>query len=342
MDAALETLFLKLRNFPDSFWQDKTLAFLGARYHPSFNLFDRSRLFLQQHFKPYAELLQDGGYCVHSLLSEPAEMFDAVFILLPKNISEARFVVAQGLSFLRPGGMVFCAAGNDAGGGRIFKMLQQFGVSDLQQTSKNKAKAVSGVLRDFDRAAVTQTLKDGQMQPVLGGRFVSLPGLFSWDRVDRGSDLLVSYLPSVLTGRCADFGCGYGFLAQHALGRCSGVTEMVCIDADFRALQACRKNLDNFSGVQKRFLWEDLSTGVSPVSDQDVVIMNPPFHEGKKMDADVGRGFILSAADALRAGGMLYMVANRQLPYENLLQEKFSEYSKLYEGEGYKIYAARR
>ena len=44
--------------------------------------------------------------------------------------------------------------------------------------------------------------------------------------------------------------------------------------------------------------------------------MNPPFHTRPRADPALGQAMIRKAAAALRRGGRLFMVANRQLPYE--------------------------
>ena len=46
--------------------------------------------------------------------------------------------------------------------------------------------------------------------------FWSQPGVFSWDRIDPGSALLLVHLPA-LSGRGADLGCGIGVLARSVL-----------------------------------------------------------------------------------------------------------------------------
>ena len=52
----------------------------------------------------------------------------------------------------------------------------------------------------------------------------------------------------------------------------------------------------------------------------DVIVSNPPFHTQSRADRpDIGRRFIAVAAEALKPGGRLWLVANRHLPYEAVL-----------------------
>ncbi len=47
-------------------------------------------------------------------------------------------------------------------------------------------------------------------------------------------------------------------------------------------------------------------------------------------------------AASLRAGGVCWMVANRHLPYETALKTHFVRAVQVTQGDGYKIYEARR
>jgi 16S rRNA (guanine1207-N2)-methyltransferase len=52
--------------------------------------------------------------------------------------------------------------------------------------------------------------------------------------------------------------------------------------------------------------------------------MNPPFHTDRKADPELGRRFIASAKRNLRLSGQLFLVANRHLPYEQILTDLFA------------------
>ena len=50
--------------------------------------------------------------------------------------------------------------------------------------------------------------------------------------------------------------------------------------------------------------------------------------------------FIAAAAEALKPGGRLWLVANRHLPYEQTLNERFGDVRVAGERDGFKVIAA--
>ena len=90
------------------------------------------------------------------------------------------------------------------------------------------------------------------------------------------------------------------------------------------------------------FAWEDLTTANAARRSLDFIVMNPPFHEGKLSKSALGLQFIETAAQSLKTGGQLWMVANAHLPYEEALQKNFKSCRKIFEGEGFKVLQAVR
>lgn len=344
MDNALETLFYPLESgILEPMARPFRAAFLNARPHPFLRRLGAETLFLQQYFKPYAAALQDEGFVVASEVSAQQNDFDVIFVLLPKNVTEARYIAAQAIKMIKPDGLIFCAADNKSGGTRIKKMLQQFELSNIQEESKNKARVCWGACNETNQKALNSALTEGQPQAILDGDYQSQPGIFGWNKIDKGSEILLQHLSDDLKGSGADFGCGYGYLSRSILQRCAGINSLLCIDADYRAMKLCQQNLKSVEpNVRLRFFWEDLTAPLPGHRDLDFIVMNPPFHEGKTTDSDIGKAFINTAFKSLAPGGRLYMVANVQLPYEQILQHKFSKVENLCEQDGFKVFSAKK
>jgi 16S rRNA (guanine1207-N2)-methyltransferase len=180
------------------------------------------------------------------------------------------------------------------------------------------------------------------MQPIAEGRYISRPGVFAWDRIDPGSALLVEHLPRTLRGRAADLGAGFGYLGSELVSRCSAITALDLYEAEQRALDLARLNLSRFeSRVALGYHWHDVTGGLP--QDYDVILSNPPFHVATGSSRpDIGRRFIMAAAQALRRGGRLWLVANRHLAYESTLQAAGLQARLVVQQHGFKIIEALR
>ena len=124
----------------------------------------------------------------------------------------------------------------------------------------------------IDAALLAQWSTLDAVRPILGGRFLSRPGVFAWDRIDPASQLLAEHLPSDLRGRAADLGAGYGYLSDELLKRCPGIASLDLYEAEARALALARRNLaDAAARLQLRYLWQDVTAGLSETYDFKII-----------------------------------------------------------------------
>lgn len=259
---------------------------------------------------------------------------DEIVLLVPGGAIEARYLLAQALRVLKPGGTLAAAAPKDRGGLRLKKTLQGLGC-DVAETSRRHHR-ICEVERPANALDLADALAEGAPRILPLGLW-SQPGVFSWDRLDPGSELLMANMPQ-LAGSGADFGCGVGWLARGVLTS-PAVASLALIDLDRRAVDCARHNVID---ERVRFEWADVRDAAKALSGLHFIVMNPPFHDGGQEDRALGQAFIRAAAAALRPGGSLWLTANRHLPYETVLGESFKAVRPIAEGGGFKIYEARR
>ncbi|HZZ37379.1 MAG TPA: class I SAM-dependent methyltransferase [Caulobacteraceae bacterium] len=261
--------------------------------------------------------------------------FSKLTIVAPPGALERRFVLAHALRALTAGGELIALAPKDKGGLRLRKELAAFGC-DVAETAKRHHR-VCVVRRPEEPVGLAAAIAEGgaQMAPGLG--LWSQPGVFSWDRLDPGTALLLGGLPAY-SGRGADLGCGLGVLARAVLGS-PQVSELTLVDVDRRAVEAARRNVED---PRARFLHADVRASLADLKNLDFVVMNPPFHEGGAEDRALGQVFIRAAAAMLRKGGTCRMVANIALPYEGVLGQAFAAVTPLGQAHGYKLFEARK
>lgn len=267
------------------------------------------------------------------------ESFDMIIVRLGKNRHENLFHIGFSLYLLKEGGELILFGSNKGGAQRYQKDLMQAGL-DPSYEFKFKARLIraenSG---DADPKILKKWLEHGQSVKVEDTQLRSDPALFSSKQADPGSLALIESLPVNLDGLGADFGCAYGLLGQELLAN-RQVKKLICADDDNRALESASENLAQYEagGTLLIMLWTDL-TRKDDIKENslDWIVMNPPFHDDLKTDSQIGQRFIETAAHGLKKGATLYMVANKNLPYESVLEANFSKISYRSEVKGFKV-----
>jgi 16S rRNA (guanine1207-N2)-methyltransferase len=262
-----------------------------------------------------------------------AGSLDAAVIAAPPGTLERRYALALALRALRPGGAMTALAPKERGGARLRKELEGFGCR-VDETARQHQRICLTTRPDAAIGLDDAIAAGGPRRLNVDGPWTQ-PGVFSWDRDDPGSQSLIAALPA-LSGRGADLGCGVGVLAKAVLAS-PAVTRLDLADIDRRAIDAARRNLDDPRAFPH---WADVRDGLD-LSDLDFVVMNPPFHADGAQDTGLGQAFVRRAHQMLRTGGVLWMVANRHLPYEAALAA-FRQVTPRGDGRGFKIYEARK
>lgn len=305
--------------------------FIGAEPHPLLEKWPG--IVGWQPFKPLAAAWERAGFSRSDEL--PDGKWPMVLVLPGKSRDEALAWFAMAREQLEPGGKLFVAMPNTAGAGRFEKELAK-ATGTISSLQKHKCRAFHATADSaWNEEIFAEWRALGTLREISG--FTVQAGIFSSDHIDPGSQLLADHLPAHLHGHVADLGAGWGFLSDAVLRRCANVERLDLYEADSRALTCARVNL---SGYQREitYHWHDVTTGLTETYDS--IVMNPPFHTGQATDLDLGRAFLKTAATALRRGGKLLLVANRQLPYEATLEASGLAWRKVAEDKIYKILSA--
>ena len=302
------------------------IAVFDPRDQADLSALPRDRVLVVEPFFPDHRRWQAAGFEAVAAVPDGAR-FAASVVILPRSKALARARLAEAAA-LTDGPVVVDGPKTHGIDAILREVRARTGVSSPV------AKA-HGKLVHFDARGVD--LSDWAARPGEVEGLVTRPGVFSADAVDAGSRLLAAALPERLGARVADLGAGWGYLSSAVLAR-PGVEVLHVVEADAIALGCARANLPD---PRVRFHWAD-ATDWRPDAPVDTVVMNPPFHQGRAADTDLGRAFIASAARCLTPQGRLFLVANRHLPYEAALRAAFRDVTELAGDPGYKLYLAAR
>jgi len=166
----------------------------------------------------------------------------------------------------------------------------------------------------------------------------ALPGVFSHNRLDAGTALLLSTLPTQLSGKILDFGCGAGVIGAFIAKRYPD-TQLSLLDVNSLAIASAQKTLASNQLTGSVIP----SNGLQQVTEKyNHIISNPPFHQGLKTNYHTTETFIGNVSNYLKSGGSLLIVANSFLHYSPLLSRYIGKVQPLKVQNGFTVYCSQQ
>jgi 16S rRNA (guanine1207-N2)-methyltransferase len=155
-------------------------------------------------------------------------------------------------------------------------------------------------------------------------KIVNHASLFSRDRLDRGSRLMIENMPVAERYRhIVDLGCGNGVLGIIAAALNPGAGLLFC-DESHMAISSAEENFQAaFAQTRSaEFRVNDCLQEIASAS-QDLVLINPPFHQQHIIGDKIAWKMFKDAHRVLVDGGELRIVGNRHLAYHAKLKQLF-------------------
>ncbi|RXT09066.1 class I SAM-dependent methyltransferase [Ammoniphilus sp. CFH 90114] len=170
-------------------------------------------------------------------------------------------------------------------------------------------------------------------------KFITDAGVFSRDRIDYGSVLLIEEMQIQPKDEVLDMGCGYGPIGLVA-ARLASKGKVWMADVNERAVTLAQRNAER-NGIHNveimtSFLFENL-----PDQKYDVILTNPPIRAGKQTVHQIFE----EAYPRLKDTGSLWIVIQKKQGGPSAmskLQEIYQKVEKVVQDKGYWIIKATR
>ena len=300
-----------------------------------------------------AETFQENGLAIplNSLdiptSIEQLKNFDTVVIDLPKGRQLAQRWLAEAFKALRTGGQLFLAGANKQGIRSVIKDAEAlFGSGTI--LAYKKGNRIARFVKQDDGEPSAQWLHSPGISPgswiefqaeLPSGklRLRSLPGVFSANKLDEGTRLLLQHLQIPSGARVLDLGCGYGVIGIQAARTSAAHVDMV--DNNLYAVAATQENI-HLAGLNNAQAFP--SDALEAVRDRHYTLIatNPPFHSGKEVEYQITQAFIQQSTQALEPDGEFWLVANKFIPYERIMQPFFRRVERVAETNRYYVLRA--
>ncbi|WP_461606956.1 16S rRNA (guanine(1207)-N(2))-methyltransferase RsmC [Aeromonas rivipollensis] len=267
-----------------------------------------------------------------------APRFDALLLLMPKAKAEAQYLLAMMAPLLESGADLFLAGENRGGINGADKLLAPYGEKPIKRDSARRCSLYHGELGkpvapfELDAWFSRYECKAGDTELTV----MALPGVFSADGLDLGSQMLLASLPP-MQGKLLDFGCGAGVIGSILAKRNPALTVSM-VDINALALESSRRTLA-VNGLQGRVYASDVYSDIAERFQH--IVSNPPFHAGLKTFYAATETFLARAPEFLTADGALTIVANAFLRYQPILDTHFKRTEVIASDGKFKVYLSK-
>ncbi|MEH6558919.1 MAG: methyltransferase [Oceanicoccus sp.] len=289
-------------------------------------------------------ILKAAGFSVelsdYDFASVPASSLDVIYYRVSKEKAVVHYIINAASRCLRQGGELVLAG---------YK-------NDGIKTYLTKATALLGELGEKQRGSKTATMAallrretDGELLDDKGYRslttlafegvdFVTKPGIFGWNKIDQGSQLLVDQLADEIAlmrsppQTIVDLGCGYGFISVMASRIVNA--EFIASDNNMAAINACTENFRQ-QGVSGSVVVDDCAAGIQ--LEAELVLCNPPFHQGFDIEDQLTEKFLLASTRLLAGNGVALFVVNRFIPLERKATKLFKQVETIADNGRFKV-----
>lgn len=252
----------------------------------------------------------------------PEGGFDGAFVRLPKAKDALAFALHAAASRMRPGALIAVFGANAEGIRSVTRHLEA--VADHVDTlvARHHARVMAGRRKAVIDGHKIRLDDWRQVREVeIAGRprtWISYPGTFARGGIDDGTAFLIGQLASVpARHHVLDFAAGTGVVAAAVAMLSPGVT-IDMIEADAIALEAARENVPGARAVN--------GDSLSAAGDRryDLIVSNPPVHDGIAESRRVLDRLIAEAPGHLEPQGRLLVVVPRRVPVLAALAASFA------------------
>jgi 16S rRNA (guanine1207-N2)-methyltransferase len=278
-----------------------------------------------------------------------ASSVEKIFFRIAKEKALLHYIVNQALTKLPVNGELYLAGAVNEGAKSLFEKLRDFPQLSVEVERGDKKTLLGKIIKiqtvdeslldDREYADWFELQYDDPDEAEEMQTFVSKAGIYGWDKLDIGTELLWKTVIEAETEKpfspqsVLDLGCGYGWLIVQA-GLQWPEAKLVATDNNVTALMAVQQNTYRF-GLQAEVIAADAGDEIAETF--DLILCNPPFHQGFDVEGDLTVVFLKAAARLLDKKGQAFFVVNSFIPLEKKASGIFKRIELMDDNRKFKI-----
>ncbi len=252
------------------------------------------------------------------LLQELNGFYDYVLIQIPKNMSYFEDILCHLTPHLQENSQLICTSMIKHLSPASFDLLNKYIGKTTTSLAQKKARLV---FASFEMTPVSSpypiTLKVEGFEKA----FSNNSNLFSRDKLDIGTRFFLEHIPTGDFKTILDLGCANGIVGISAKKK-NSAAKIIFSDESHMAIESAKTNYKNNFDDVADFVWTNCFEN-QPKDSLDLVLCNPPFHQGNTIGDFIAWQMFQDAYESLKTGGMIRVIGNSHLGYQVKLKKLF-------------------
>ena len=244
--------------------------------------------------------------------------YDYVLIRIPKNMSFFEDILMTLTEHLHAGSKLICASMVKHLAPTSFDLIEKYIGKTCTSLAQKKARLI---FADFEKQKCTSPYPQEIKIESFDTPFINHSNLFSRDKLDIGTRFFLEHIPQGPYKKILDLGCANGVIGIKAK-MLNPTAEIFFSDDSAMAIMSAKENYKNHFQDEAHFFWTNCFER-QPQNNLDLVLCNPPFHQGHTIGDYIALQMFQDAYDTLKEGGTLRVIGNSHLAYQMKLKKIF-------------------
>jgi 23S rRNA (guanine1835-N2)-methyltransferase len=252
------------------------------------------------------------------LLSELAGLYDFVVIQIPKNMSFFEDILCHLTQHLHAQSKLICGSMVKHLAPASFDLLNKYIGTTSTSLAQKKARLV---FADFEKKPTQSPYPISVNIESFENPFINNSNLFSRDKLDIGTRFFLEHIPRGDFQSILDLGCANGIIGIKAK-MLNPDAKIFFSDDSAMALESAKTNYQKNFKDEAYYFWTNCYED-QPENSLDLVLCNPPFHQGNTIGDFIAWQMFQDAYNSLKVGGTIRVIGNSHLGYQLKLKKLF-------------------